>query len=283
MRATARLLPVVAALALGGGCTVLFAVGSGDEGALCAEDAPRCKDGFVCVDVGDDGERCLSAGFLKDGDPCLDDGQCESGLCGDGYEALCDGAAVEPQRVLDCAIRARTGDATKRCRRDCTVELCPTGFHCFAESATRAFCQESTCASDSDCVDGAVTGLCVDEGVVGGKSGLCRTTCNPIACLDNDNGTPCTCAEGLACMTPLEGEDVSGRAVCDIPGVLAEGEACGVVDVGAAFATCDAGLTCAALPGANTLVCQRWCQAVGAPSCNVGASCSVIEDVGVCR
>lgn len=270
----------LAALSLSSACTILFALGSGDDGAFCApataDNQPRCKDDFVCVP--DDGvERCVPARFLEEGEECIDDLQCIAGFCGDGYEAFCDGEVVLPERAFDCAIRNRLGDKTKRCHASCVVDQCPSGQRCFPEGDERAFCQEATCTNDNDCVDGVVPGICVDEGTNGGKSGLCRAACDPLGCNDNNTSTPCTCGDGLNCTTPPEGEFISPRAVCEAAGVIPAGSICSAGD------PCEAGSSCAVRAGDNLEVCVQWCRAGGgAPACNVG-SCTQIEgNLGFC-
>lgn len=266
-----------------GSCTALYAFNSSEENLPCGPDdangSPRCKDGFVCVQADDGIERCLVAGFKEEGDACLDSGECkDGGICADIYAERCDGDVIAPEFELDCALRD-SNDAGLRCRRPCKDDLtCGADLRCFDVGGVGNFCQQGTCAGDNDCVAGVQSGLCIQEGLNGGRSGLCRKECDPLSC--NGGAGVCPCADDENCATPPDDGFVSARAVCLPAGVIEAGFTCDAGNFCASGATC--------VPIGNVEACLQWCRVGGggAPACDAG-TCGGVDPVdaalGVCQ
>jgi len=261
-------------------CSVVYAVSADEEGLLCGPDdgSPRCLEGFACVRADDDLERCVRAGFKQVGDDCVVSEECEDGaICADAWATRCPAGGDS----LDCAL-VDANDRGLKCRLLCDDRdfSCPSGSRCFAgeNDGERPFCQQGTCAADSDCVAGGVGGLCIEEGLSGGRSGLCRVQCEPLRCFDG--GPDCPCGAGESCAGPVD-ETVSARAVCSATGVIGEGLTCNAAN------PCDDGLTCV-LRSDGLQVCLRWCAvAGGAPACGAQApACGGVAgdpSLGICQ
>ena len=182
-----------------------------------------------------------------------------------------------PEHELDCALRDQA-DKGLRCRRPCSGDfLCGADLRCFDVEGVGNFCQKGTCASDNDCVAGVDQGLCIQEGLNGGRSGLCRKTCDPLGCF---GGGVCSCALDENCATPPDDSFVSARAVCLPIGIIGVGLTCDAGNF------CVEGATCADFGDFNS--CVQWCRVGGggAPACDVG-NCSGVDAsaplLGVCQ
>ncbi|MDP2340937.1 MAG: hypothetical protein Q8O67_08270 [Deltaproteobacteria bacterium] len=273
------LLVAAIALALSSSCTALYFFNSSEEGLACGPDDgnARCSEGFVCVDVAGD-ESCVKAGFKQEGEACVANGECaDEGVCADVFAGRC-GDDQEPEHVLDCALR-NVADGGLRCRRPCNADFtCGEGLRCFDLGVDEIppFCQEGTCATDGDCFSNSVRGFCVEEGLNGGRSGLCRVQCDPLACFDG--GNDCDCVDGQACASPPDDGAVSSRAICTVPGTFGQNIGCDVIN------GCLTGFTCAPIQQTGN-VCLQWCDAtgVGPPACNEGVCQGVDGAVGICR
>jgi hypothetical protein len=262
-------------------CSVLYAVNADEENLLCGPDdgTPRCLDGFACVKADDDLERCVRAGFKEVGDDCVVSEECVDGaVCADAWATRCPQGADDS---LDCAL-VDASDRGLKCRAPCDARdfTCPSGTRCFAgeNDGDVPFCQQGTCAADSDCVAGGVGGLCIEEALSGGRSGLCRVQCEPLRCFEGGPGCPCLPDEN--CAGPVD-ETVSARAVCSAAGVIGEGLTCNAAN------PCEPGLTCV-LRSDGLQVCLRWCAvAGGAPACggNLVNCTGVVGDpsLGICQ
>ena len=261
-------------------CTVLYFVNSSEDDLPCGpnDGNARCLPDFVCVEAVDGVERCVKAGFKQEGEACVDSGECaDEGVCADVYAGRC-GEDQLAEDVLDCALR-NAADGGLRCRRKCNADsTCGADLRCFdlKVDELQPFCQEGTCATDGDCFANNQRGFCVDEGLNGGRSGLCRVLCDPLACFNL--GDDCSCVDGLACASPPDDGAVSSRAICDDPGSIGQGFTCDASN------GCLAGFTCAPIEGIGG-VCLQWCDANGggAPACDQGACQNVDGAVSVCR
>jgi len=271
------------ALASATGCTALYFFNASDENLPCGPDDasgdPRCKDGFACVRADDDIDRCVKAGFKEEGEDCVATEECkdQGAVCADVYAERCDGDVIPVEFEIDCA-RRNPADKGLKCRRACKDDFtCGADFRCFDVAGLGAFCQAGTCASDSDCLAGVVEGLCIQEGLNGGSSGLCRKSCDPLACAGAAG--VCVCADDENCATPPDEGFVSARAVCLPAGTVGVGETCDSGNF------CDFGGTCANFGAFSA--CAQWCRVGGgAPACNAGACGGVDvgnENVGVCQ
>ncbi len=269
--------------ALSTSCTVLFFANSNEENLVCGPDdgSARCLDDFVCVEASDGVERCVKAGFKQEGEVCVASGECaDEGVCADVFGGRC-GDDIAPEHVMDCALRD-LADTGLRCRRPCNDDFtCGADLRCFDLGIEELppFCQEGTCSSDSDCLANNTRGLCIEEGLNGGRSGLCRVQCNPVDCFDL--GSDCTCVAGQACASPPDEGAVSARAICTVPGTFGQGLTCDVLN------GCLAGFTCAPVENVGG-VCAQWCLASGggAPACDSGA-CQGVDatdpTIGICQ
>jgi hypothetical protein len=261
-------------LSVGQGCSVLYATTSSEESLLCGPDdgRPRCLEGYACIRAADDQERCVRAGFKETGEPCLASAECtDGGVCADAYAELCPDGSTD----LNCA---RVNDAVGglRCRAPCdeaTGFSCDGDDRCFFFEGLVPFCQQGTCASDTDC-EGDTPALCVGERG-GGRNGVCIIACDPLACFD---GT-CPCAEGQSCAMPADELSVSTRNVCDGAGVIPAGAGCDVQN------PCVAGSTCVFRTD-GAAFCAQWCRVGGgAPACDAGICQSVQQGsaLGICQ
>jgi hypothetical protein len=274
-----RALGLMLVVLVSSSCTILFFANSDVEGLDCgpADGNARCSDGFVCVEAADGNESCVKAGFKKEGEVCSDSGECaDEGVCADVYAGRC-GEDQAPEHVLDCLLK-NANDGGLRCRRPCNDNFtCGGGQRCFDLGVVEIppFCQEGTCATDGDCFANNTRGFCVEEGLNGGRSGLCRVQCDPLACFDL--GEDCECVEGQTCASPPDDNAVSSRAICTVPGNFGQGTTCDVIN------GCALGLTCAPVVGVGN-VCLQWCDAsgAGAPACDQGGCSGVDGDVGIC-
>jgi hypothetical protein len=149
------------------------------------------------------------------------------------------------------------------------------------------FCQEGTCATDSDCqgIAGSA-GLCVNE--IGGRTGLCFELCDPFAC-DNATGLCGSCNgldgapdEFFSCFPPpdefLIGVNAS-RLVCLPHGNLQPFDACG--DPGSDI--CGFNTFCANT--GTAVYCAPYCRFPnGAPACDQGTCTQITagSDLGFC-
>jgi len=266
---------VVAACALGAGCSIIFATSSDEENLLCGPDngQPRCLDGFACVRAADEQERCVRAGFKDVGEPCLADAECDNGgVCADAYAELCPSGSTD----INCG-RVDESLEGLRCRAPCDAATgfsCDEGDRCFFFEGLAPFCQTGTCATDTDCEGLAVPALCVGE-QNGGRSGFCVPFCDPLGCFDNSD---CACVDGESCALPPDEFVVSTRNVCTGAGVLQPGEACDVVN------PCVEGSSCV-FRNDGVGVCAQWCRVGGgAPACQVGVCQGVQQGsaLGIC-
>lgn len=275
---------MVALAALTTSCTAIYLFNSDEENLPCGpanvNGTPRCKDTFVCIEAADGIERCVKAGFKDEGEACLDSGECkDGGICADVYSERCDGDVVAPEFELDCALRDQ-GDKGLRCRKACTEDLLCGGAdqRCFDVDGVGLFCQKGTCASDNDCVAGVSQGICIQEGLNGGRSGLCRKICDPLAC--NGGGGGCTCELDENCASPPDDATLSARAVCLPAGVIAAGNTCDAGNF------CADGATCAPFD-AGFSACVQWCRVGGggAPACDdPDAACNGVDGaLGICQ
>jgi hypothetical protein len=257
---------------------VLYLVNSDPEGLACGPEdgTPRCLEGFACVKGDDALERCVRAGFKGIGEECNVTEECsEDAVCADAWATRCpEGASTS----MDCAL-VDAADRGLRCRKLCNEQnlSCGIGTRCFAgvDDGEKPFCQQGTCATDSDCVAAGLEGLCIEETLGGGRSGLCRVRCEPLRCADR--GEDCPCRADESCATPVD-EVVTGRGVCSATGVLGEGVLCDAAN------PCDDGLTCA-LRSDGLQVCLRWCLVGGgAPACGIGQGCASVDGaLGLCQ
>lgn len=279
-----RVLLLLAALSASS-CTFIYLFNSDEENLQCGpadvNGTPRCNDGFVCITAADGIERCVKAGFKNEGDACIDSGECKDGaVCADVYADRCDSSdGVPPEFELDCALRDQ-GDKGLRCRKACNDDfLCGENQRCFDVEGLDLFCQKGTCSTDSDCVAGVNQGICIQEGLNGGRSGLCRKKCDPLGCFDNAAGG-CPCADDENCATPPDETALSERAVCLPPGVILAGQTCDAANF------CELGATCVPFDGGFS-ACIQWCRfgAGGAPACNGGTTCQDIGAgaLGICQ
>jgi hypothetical protein len=267
------------------GCTALYLFNASEENLPCGpEDAngtPRCLDGFVCVEADDGIERCLKAGFKEEGAACIDSGECKDGaVCADVYAERCDGDVVASEFKIDCALRDQ-GDRGLRCRRACKDDFtCGADLRCFEVEGLPPFCQKGTCASDNDCVGAGTQGLCIQEALNGGRSGLCREKCEPLDCFGGAGACPCDVGDN--CATPPDEGVVSARAVCQPSGTITAGNTCDAANL------CASGSTCASF--GDFSACAEWCRVGGggAPVCNnPGDGCVGVDNaepaLGICQ
>lgn len=264
------------------GCTAIYFFNSDEENLICGpanvNGTPRCKDGFVCIEAADGFERCVKEGFKEEGEDCLDSGECkDGGVCADIYAERCDGDVILPEHELDCALRDQS-DKGLRCRKPCSKDfLCGADQRCFDVEGVGNFCQKGTCASDNDCVAGVNQGICIQEALNGGRSGLCRKTCDPLGCF---GGGVCPCADDENCTTPPDEAFVSARAVCLAAGAIGVGFTCDAANF------CVDGATCASFGDFSS--CVQWCRVGGggAPACDAG-TCGGVDgsepQLGVCQ
>ena len=278
-------LGVVLLAVLSSSCSVLYLFNSSEENLPCGpadvNGTPRCLDGFVCIEATDGIERCVKAGFKEEGDSCIDSGECkDGGVCADVYSERCDGDVVLPEHELDCALRDQ-GDKGLRCRKPCNDQLlCGADQRCFDVEGLPPFCEQGTCTTDNDCVAGINQGICIQEALNGGRSGLCRKVCDPIDCFDN-NAAGCTCAADENCATPPDesGGFATTRAVCLPAGVIGPNLTCDEANF------CAAGSTCVLSAGA--VQCKQWCRSAGqgAPQCDTGSCADVAGNsgTGICQ
>ena len=268
-------------------CSLFWLLGSDPEGLPCALDDPPCLDGYVCVE-----DQCLKAGAKKAGDLCTLTEECADNLfCASGYEE-CAGDGADD---VNCAI-AGPGAQDKKCRVICeSHDACENNERCFVVSdvaGITGFCQDGTCASDSDCQAVAGSpGLCA--GVVGpGRTGFCMESCDPLTCQNNEcpgcDGLDNTPDVGVGCM-PMPGETLSVRTVCDAAGQSEFGAACGGVNDD----LCAPGYFCFA-PTVGNPYCSKWCgysQIIfegDNPACATGVECTPVgveetAELGFCQ
>lgn len=166
--------------------------GDVDSGLECTSDCGLCRDGEICI-ADDDcqsglcgGGFCLATG-LPNGSVCVDSGQCDSGLC--------NGGICLPQGSVPDGGVCTSNDA-------CQSGICNAGL-CLGSPLGAG----AVCTTDLACVSGDCNGFCVQrcgdgrcdgtEICGGSNSGLeCNSDCGKCG-----NGTPCTsssdCASGF--------------------------------------------------------------------------------------
>ncbi len=275
IRTAIHTVSLVSIAAVVASCSIIYATSSSEENLLCGPDDgnPRCLDGYACVRAADQQERCVLAGFKDVGEPCLADAECaDGGVCADAYAELCPAGSTD----INCG---RVDDATGglRCRAPCdeaTGFSCDGDDRCFFFDGLTPFCQQGTCASDTDCEGAAVPALCVGE-TGGGRNGFCVVACDPLACFDGD----CPCAAGEGCAMPADEFSVSTRNVCSAAGGILPGAACDVLN------PCVEGSSCV-FRNDGTAVCVQWCRVGGgAPTCDSGVCQGVQQGsaLGICQ
>ncbi|MCP4501373.1 MAG: hypothetical protein GY822_15550 [Deltaproteobacteria bacterium] len=230
----------------------------------------ECLADYTCVD-----NECVFAAELKVGDTCVENEQCETGICADYYGEGCVG--------VHCALGNDTG---KKCRTRCNIfELasvsCETSERCFTnEQGT--FCQEGTCGVDSICGENSiplgngfdiVANRCFDVGTNGGDHpGICRLGCNPLLCTANGGCAGCPVAEASC-----EHVENINEFICLGAGDSDYNAPCGQETY------CKPGSFCN-LSGVNG-TCAKYCLVGGgAPQCDAPQTCSPLSGVvGYCQ
>lgn len=281
-----------ASMLLSSGCQILFWLSITDDGLPCraptAEDPQVCLAGYVCIDG-----VCRTKEILDEGDPCTADVECQEGLlCRNHYsEEVC-----EPNdHDLNCVVarsEAKLLDDGLRCRRVCNpllslADQCPPGNYYYPDeervSTEGGYCQPGTCATDTECGNGAV---CIGDatnpdpnGDLG--SGRCFRSCNPLTCntVGGCNGciTEDTNGDEVEEVMGCEPAEVLDRTVCVPAGNVPYRGVCSTTDI------CQAGAFCPS----DVERCLPYCASNGgAPACNTanGEVCvNVDNNFGYCQ
>jgi hypothetical protein len=244
-----------------------------------------CETGHACVAQTKNGVTSGFCGQRKNGQPCQEPGDCESGQCVDSVccENECTGACRScnlpgsPGQCLNVADGAP--DPRNTCR-DLGASACSTNGVCDGKGACQTYAVGTQCGGRS-CLAGAytppptcnATGQCVASR---------SRTCNPFACNGDTCFTACStsdeCAPGEFCTNGScglkpRGADCTASQEC-ASGFCAQGVCCDGACTGACM-TCDllssAG-TCTAVDQAPDP--QGKCASDPAQTCGTTGACS---------
>jgi len=223
---------------------------------ICQDDS-QCAPGYHCVLQTKNGVTSGLCGKRKNGQPCLDADECESGQCVDGV--CCESSCTGPCR--SCSLPSAPGqclnvasnvpDPHKTCV-DQGNHTCLTNGLCDGQGSCQNYAAGTLCKPES-CVDGLYTapftcdasGQCVFSG---------SRDCNPYVC----NGSTCfdICTNNDQCMT----------------GKYCANSSCGLKPAGA---NCSVGTDCQTGFCAQGVCCDRACT-------DACVACNLATTAGTC-
>lgn len=268
---------VLSLLLTASGCSVLTFLNYDPEGLPCTAEGD-CLAGYTCVD-----NVCRNAAAKQVGDACVEDDECESGVCADAYDNDCGDD-------INCELGRDRDSSGLKCRAACNPdeaasESCNTSEYCFidGEGAVAGYCQEGTCGVDGNCGENRIplqNGFDIQQNVClgisnnGDNPGLCVLGCNPLLC--DANGGCAGCPLGQA--SCLAASSTFDRYACFSTGFVPHNGACDANNPCAPGSFCLAG-------GGGGNYCARFCLVGGgAPACVAPQTCNVLSgNVGYCQ